>query len=133
MTYQTSVSQDGKFISVKVQGIITRVNAMQMNQDVHAFGRLHGLNRYLLDLTESTNSETAFGNYNFAYEDMKAPVGIDRNARVAMLVEPEDHSHDFVEIVSRNSGLDVALFRDRESALNYLLQKVEPNVGADQS
>jgi hypothetical protein len=39
---------------------------------------------------------------------------------VALLVDPEDHSHDFVETVGRNAGLNVTLFRDRDAAKQYL-------------
>jgi hypothetical protein len=45
---------------------------------------------------------------------------IDKTALVAVLVRPDDHSHDFVETVARNSGLRVTLFRDRERAEDHL-------------
>lgn len=72
-------------------------------------------------MTESRNVDTISRIYEFAYEDMKTPEGIDKNARVALLVSPEDHSHDFVETVARNTGMDVTLFRDREAAINHLI------------
>lgn len=60
--------------------------------------------------------------FKFAYEDIIAPPGIDKKARVAILASPEDHSHDFVETATRNAGLDVTLFRDRGLAIRHLLQ-----------
>lgn len=41
---------------------------------------------------------------------------------VALLVDPDDHSHDFIEIVARNSGHDFTLFRDHEQVINHLLE-----------
>jgi hypothetical protein len=39
---------------------------------------------------------------------------------VAILVRPDDRSHDFAETAMKNAGLSVALFRDRERAIAYL-------------
>jgi len=41
--------------------------------------------------------------------------------RVAILVDPEDKSHDFNEIVLNNIGMPVVLFRDWDQAVQYLL------------
>lgn len=79
------------------------------------------MNRYLVDVTESRNVDSDSNNYKFAYEDILINPGIDRNAHVALLVDPRDHSHDFFETVARNAGLDVTLFRDRELARRHLL------------
>jgi hypothetical protein len=67
-------------------------------------GRKMGINKYLVDVTKARNTDTVLGNYEFAYTDMKKTEGIDKYARVAVLVSPEDHSHDFVEIVARNAA-----------------------------
>jgi hypothetical protein len=45
------------------------------------------------------------------------------DVRVAVLVRPEDHSHDFAETVTKNAGQDITIFRDREAAINHLLKK----------
>jgi len=39
---------------------------------------------------------------------------------VAVLVSPNDHSHDFMETVSHNAGLNVAFFADLEQAERHL-------------
>ncbi|MHB9027638.1 MAG: hypothetical protein ACYC9O_02595 [Candidatus Latescibacterota bacterium] len=74
-----------------------------------------------MDVTESRNIESSTKGYQFAHSDMMTDK-IDRFARVAMLVSPGDHSHDFIETVSRNAGLNVTLFRDREQAVRHLLE-----------
>ena len=56
----------------------------------------------------------------FAYKDMQLAEGIDLNAIVATLVSPDDHSHDFIETVSRNAGLNVTLFTDLDLAKQHL-------------
>lgn len=99
---------------------MTRQVGMELNIKTHALGKKLGINRYLVDVTEARNVDNTFDKYNFAYKDMKDMPEINRQARVALLVSPGDHSHDFIETVSRNTGLDVTLFTDRQMAIEYL-------------
>lgn len=122
MPSTNTVSPDGKYIIQKVVGDINSGLALKYNHESHALGRKLGIRRYLVDLTESHNTESVLGNYEFAYDKMPASAGIDLDAIAALLVAPDDHSHDFVETVSRNAGLNVTLFRDRDAAEQYLLE-----------
>lgn len=120
MSFTLSQSHDGDYIIVTVIGDIDRQQAMKQNIEAHAYGKQLGMNKYLLDLTESRNSSSNTDNYAFSHKDMQTTPGIDRHAIVALLVNPPDHSHNFVETVSKNSGLNVTLFRDREAAIKHL-------------
>ncbi len=121
MDYTISVSGEGKYILLKVKGDITRQSAMEMNLEAHALGRKMGIRNYLVDVTESRNVDSVVENYEFAYVDMRKMEGIDRLARVATVVSPGDHSHDFMKIVASNAGLNVNLFTDMEEAKQFLL------------
>ena len=124
-SYKIQLSTDGTYIELKIRGNITRKLAMEQNRAAHALGRELGVQRYLVDVTEARNVDSVMETYNFSYGDMRTDPGVDRLAIVATLVSPEDHSHDFVETVSRNAGLNVTLFRDREQAVRYLTKKAE--------
>ncbi|KAB2922569.1 MAG: hypothetical protein F9K22_11335 [Bacteroidetes bacterium] len=119
MQYSLSVSGDRRFVITTVHVNMTRELAKTIVADSQSLGRAHGLRCYLQDLTGSRNEESVFQAYSFAHEDMSLS-HVDRGAVVAVLVQPEDHSHDFVELVCRNAGLNMRLFRDRESAERYL-------------
>jgi len=121
MTYTITPSRDGRYIVLKVFGEINRRIAMKQNVEAHALGRKLGINRYLVDVTEACNTDTVQDSYEFAYKDMNGTEGIDRSARVATLVSPGDHSHDFIETVCRNAGLNVKLFTDPEMARSHLV------------
>jgi hypothetical protein len=120
MDYQITPSEDRLYIVITVQGEINRQIAMHINQKAHEMGKETGVNRYLMDLRESRNSDSVVDQYEFAYRDMQSTVEIDRYARVALLVAPEDHSHDFIVTVCVNSGLNVALFTDMQQAIHFL-------------
>ncbi|HUL45270.1 MAG TPA: hypothetical protein VLY03_13030, partial [Bacteroidota bacterium] len=78
---------------------------MEHNLEAHALGKSLGIRNYLVDLTESRNTDTVANNFGFANEDMRGN-GIDRSARAAILVDPSDRSHDFVVLASQNAGIN---------------------------
>jgi hypothetical protein len=113
-------SSDRRYIILKVVGDYTRERAMTNTIDAHAVGRELGIHRYLVDMTESRNTESVLANYEFARKEIWEAPEIDTTALVAVLVSPDDHSHDFVETVARNAGLRVTIFRDRARAEQHL-------------
>lgn len=121
MSYTLAPSKDGKYIIMKVTGDIDSNTAMANNIEAHSLGKKLGINRYLVDFTKSRNVEPIADSYKFAYEDMKTPL-IDKSARVAVIIDPKDHSHDFIETVLQNSGHSIKLFTDKKLAKKYLLK-----------
>jgi hypothetical protein len=120
MSYSITKSEDEKYIILKAVGNIDRHLSTQYYLEAHALGAELGINRYLIDFTQCRNTDTILRNYKFAFMDMQNP-GIDKTARTAMLVDPNDHTYDFIETLLVNSGIDVSLFRDKELAIWYLL------------
>ena len=119
MAHNITVSPCRTYIILKVTGTITRQSSMMYNLEAHALGKSLGIRNYLVDLTESQNSDTVSNNFTFANEDMKGS-GIDRAARAAILVDPNDRSHDFVVLAAQNAGINMSLFTDRSLAERYL-------------
>ncbi len=120
MLSRISLSDDSSYIILEVTGEITRESALTDNIDAQKLGKEKGLRKYLVDCTNARNVDSVFNNYQFSYYDMRHTPGIDITMIVAVLVSPEDHSHDFVETAARNSGLNFTLFRDREKAIEFL-------------
>ena len=129
MPYTISQSTDGKYILMKVDGQLTRESAFEGVLEAHALGKKLGINRHLVDVTEARNVESPVAVYGFAYDDMAHLPDIDRYALAAILASPEDHSHDFIETVLRNAGINVTLFRDRRLAIRHL----EEGISSDKS
>jgi hypothetical protein len=120
MTHTISAAKNGQYIIIKVTGTIDRALALQYNLEAHALGARLGIRRYLMDLRGCRNTDTTFNSYRFAYQDIRETVGLNLEAQVAMLVDPADHSHDFVETLALNTGRLTKLFRELEAALAYL-------------
>jgi len=121
MSYTITPSPDKTYILIKTVGDITAEIAMQQNLEAHALGKKLGIHKYLLDATESKNIDTVISNYKFAYEDMTTPE-IDPSAKVAVIINPGDTSHDFVLTAVTNAGFNVVAFNDMESAKAFLME-----------
>ena len=126
MDYTIASSDDGTYIVITVKGTVTREIGMRLYLEANALGKQLHIRRYLTDVTDAKNTDSAINNYEFAYSDVQNTEGIDRYARHAILVSPDDHSHDFVETVSRNAGLDVRMFTDLDEAKLFLMEDDPP-------
>ncbi len=120
MTYTITPAKDGDFILVEVHGVVTLDIATQWTLEAHALGKELGLRKYLVDVTDAVNKDSPLDQYRFANSSMVEDTAVDRYAKIAVLVAPEDHSHDFVETVCRNVGLNFKLFRKRDEAMTFL-------------
>jgi hypothetical protein len=74
---------------------------------------------FLIDLRGSRNTGTYESNYMFASEDLAAHRVV-REARVAMLLDAGDTSHDFVRSSVRNLGFNGRAFFDEDEAVAWL-------------
>lgn len=106
-----------------IKGQISRQSALAYTLEAHALGQKLGYHKYLMDMREARNTEQVVDNYEFIYHDMHQTPGLDRTARVAILISPGDHSHDFIVNMAQNTGLDTRLFTEEAQALAYLAAK----------
>lgn len=122
MSYSITISEDGNYIILKTTGDITSSNIIPANLESHALGKKMGISKFLVDASESRNTSSISENYKFAHSDLHNFPEINKSARIAFLVSPNDHSHDFIETLTRNAGHNTTIFRDREKAVKYLLK-----------
>ncbi len=113
-------SADDDYLTLFYTGKVNREIIFDNTIKAHKFGRKNGIKKYLTDLAKAINTDNINNNIDFFEIDMKKSAFIDKEAIVAVLVAPDDHSHDFIEAVSSKNGYNVKLFRDREKAVKYL-------------
>jgi len=123
MSYEISVSEDGNYIITKHWGKITSELVIKRTLEAHALGEKLGITKHLMDVTEARNIDSVTNSYTFANEKISSTPGINMSVRVAVLVSSDDHSHDFIETVTRNAGQDITIFRDRKLAIHHLLKE----------
>jgi hypothetical protein len=119
LDYQVSLSQDTKYIIIRVVKPMTNELGRRCGADAVELGITAGIKYYLFDLRGAHNVETSITNYQFAYREM-GEFSFPKNSRSALLTDPDDRSHDFMETVFRNAGYMVKLFTDEASAIAWL-------------
>lgn len=120
MKYTISPAENGDHIQIMVHDVINRQIGIRIVHDSHALGDQLGIDTFLMDLTDVVNNDSTINRYNFAHVDIPTTDGFNHFAKVAVLVNPADHSHDFIETVLRNTGVNIRLFHDREEAMAFL-------------
>lgn len=121
MNYTITVSETGDYILIVLLGNVDGEIAMQYTIESHKLGNELGITKFLVDARKAINVQMVGDNYNFAAKEISEKPSFDRRAKVACLVSPEDHSHDFIETVLRNNGHNFTLFRNMDKAISHLL------------
>ena len=119
MSFKISLAESGKYVICKVLEPVTTEFALEFGKAAVDFSHQHGVSRQLYDCRSVRNINTVYHNYDFAYKDM-VDLELEHDNRAAILVDPADRSHDFVEIVSRNAGYNVRIFVDIDRAVAWL-------------
>lgn len=122
MKYTIAPAEGTDYVVIEVHGVINRQVGMEIVTEAHVVGNQLGLNKYFMDVTDSVNDDSTLDQYQFANKDVSQATSVNPLARVAVLVAPDDHSHDFIETVLRNVGINFRLFRDRNKAMVFLAQ-----------
>jgi hypothetical protein len=120
MTYTIKPIDSGNYILIEVEGEMTRAVGTEVIVEAHRQARALGIKKFFMDLTKAVNRDTSIEQFQFANNDIRESKEFNRFARCAGLVAPHDHSHDFVETVIRNIGINFRLFRNRQQALDYI-------------
>lgn len=123
MNYSVKVSEEGDCILVDVNGNIDGRTAFQFTTESYKLGKRLGITKYFVDLRNSRNIQKVGDKYHLVNQDLINVPEINKGAKVSCIVNPDDHSHDFIETLMRNSGFNFTIFRDINEAHNHLLSK----------
>ena len=119
MNYTIKLSENKKFLEVKVKGQINKDIARQWSADIAKKSRELDIRSFLFDVRSAQNVATVMEQYTFAYQDSEK-LNLLKDVRSAILISETDRSHDFVETSFKNAGYDVRIFTDKLSAVKWL-------------
>lgn len=117
-----SLSEDKSYIIVKSFGNVEKGNPIESLKEVLKLHDELGINRVLVDVREIENVPKIFDIFSFGEKlaDSTRKIAI----RFAVLVgNKKTESSVFVETVVLNRGGTLRVFKDNESALEWLYQK----------
>lgn len=119
MSYTVVPSDNSKYLICSVEGPITEDVALGFTKELDRLSRAMNIKRFLNDVRNASNAMSTLQNYIYAYQHMP-DLELQRDARSAILIAPDDKSHDFVETVTRNAGYNVRVFDDEAKAIAWL-------------
>lgn len=120
MDYKLTVSEDRRYINVRLYVPMSNKLSRIIAQELSDLSKQTGIERFFFDLRGAVSEEDVLSSYTMAYEELEA-IGPSRSHMSAFLTDPDDKSHDFMETLLRNAGFNVKQFKDRQTALTWLL------------
>jgi hypothetical protein len=118
MDYSIEVSENGNYLRVVTEVDVTVEMAREWVSRVVELGLEKGISKYLFDVRKGKNISDIAENYNFSYNDIPH-LNVDRASRHVILVDPKDHSHDFIETTMMNAGFNVKIFFEESEAAKW--------------
>ena len=119
MNYELKISEDEDFVWQIPHEDMTMYLACEIGHKAVHLARAENINKYLVDVRGIKNIDAAFDNYDFAYNEA-SKVGYQRTDRIAIVIDPDDTSHNFIETVSINAGYCVKIFTRIQAAMEWL-------------
>ncbi len=121
MDFEITRDDTNQLIRIAAMQAITNPLAIRFFTEAVSLLNETGYNKILVDMREVSSAESPFRQYAFAYELDKT--SLKKSTKIAAMTAPDDHSHDFVETVSRNAGYYMAFFNNEEEAMKWLKDK----------
>ena len=124
MDYQIAVSENNNYIIIKYLVPMTTNIALISGPELLQIAKENEINRFLFDMRESNNEQSVTDNYIFANEKIQT-FEYPRNSIAAFLINPDDHSHDFITTVFQNAGYILSQFTSEDEAVNWLNKNLD--------
>ena len=119
MSYRITLSESGEFYRIVALEDVTVELARQWLAEVNDLSREQEVSCFLFDVRNARNISSDLENYYLARRDADR-LGLERDARTAILVSEGDTSYDFVETTMQNAGFNVRIFTNEQAAAQWL-------------
>lgn len=118
--YQITLADDGSYLRNTVFVDVTNELVEKFNKEMIRLKDETGITRHLVDVTRVRSAQSATDMYMLTYERL-AVLPLVKTFKIAIVTHPDDSSHDFIETLLVNSGIEGKIFKDEDAALAWLL------------
>jgi hypothetical protein len=119
MSYEFNVAEDQPWIYVRIYDYVTKTLFLDLLKDAIDQAKKHGVSNYLIDSRGMPSMKSTIEDYDIVNYRLKE-LGFERRSRTAMIVDPEDKTHDFFETCTMNAGYIWRIFTDADLASQWL-------------
>jgi hypothetical protein len=118
MDYEIELSEDKSIVTIRVSKPLTTAMALKFTKEAAELGDKHNTRKHLIDIRGTRNEWGIFETYQFVQEIKNA--GRQRLDKVALIIDQEDKTRDFLETALVNQNYNNRLFRDYDKAIAWL-------------
>ena len=119
ISYELNVMEDRSWMYVRVYDPVTRVLALDLLKDAVEQAKKHGAYNFLIDARGVPSMKSTIEDYDIV--NYRLPeLGFERRSKGAVIVDPDDRSHDFFETCTINAGYNWRIFTDADLASQWL-------------
>ena len=120
LTCSVQLSDKKDCVIINVKGNITIEFVQQYLTEAHNLGREYNIRKFLIDVTQAKSLLGLDNIYSLLHVKQRKDGIYNTKAVTALLTDPNDHSHDHVEIIAQNHGLRFKKFTKNVDAMKYL-------------
>ncbi len=81
--------------------------------------KANNIKKVFVDVSRVPNTASVHDSYSLAYYETER-LDHPKSTKIAVFVSLDDHSHDFTETLFQNAGYHCTIFRDKNSAIEWL-------------
>ena len=117
--YQIALSDDGSYMRLTFLVDITNEIVDRSHIEMSRLSEETGVLKHLIDSSRVQAAQSATDMYMLIHKELSvSPVF--RTFKIAIVTHPNDDSHDFIETLFFNSGVNGKLFKNEDEALVWL-------------
>ena len=120
--YTVTHSDCERFIFINVEGIITHEIAIEFTMNAFALAfEKKGVNKFFLDLRSARNVAKPSDKSSFSkgLPEMDSAIPFQK-MRIALLIDIEDQSHNMINIMLKDFGVNIKNFHDYAEAYEFV-------------
>lgn len=118
MKYSIELSNNQQYIIVTIDGTLNNTSTLICAKESHKLAAENGVTNFLLDFRKATTKGSILEKHEIK-NDFDNSNEINKSAKVAILVNENDNSHNLTEMLFRKGGYMVKIFKDLDGTLNY--------------
>jgi hypothetical protein len=119
MPYEINMTEGQAWLHVRVHEPITKALALDLLKDTVEQATKHGVSNLLIDVRSAPSVKTTIDDFDIANYRLQE-LAFERSFKFAIVVDPEDKTHDFFETCTMNAGYNCRLFSDTDCAAQWL-------------
>jgi hypothetical protein len=123
MDFKIDISENGKYIIVKVYTEVTKALMQSIALQADAAGIKHNITNLLIDLRDSKTKSYFKPRVKFSQTELPNPHDA-YYKKIAVLVKHNDYTHNLILILIRHKGFNIYMFKEENDAVQWIERQV---------